>query len=145
MSFQLAPSVWHLIDETADILERIGNITNHRNGASKLYAIHLKELLKQVAIRSQPVEQQSIWPLTMPQDTGEPHSAHQSNPSIDQPQPPAPAQWMESVHFSEMSDHEIFQTILDANQDFNAILPSVQHPSADFMWLDYMNPLEYGF
>lgn len=45
----LAPSVRTLIEETADVLEKVGNITRHRNGTCGLYAKYLKILVKKAA------------------------------------------------------------------------------------------------
>lgn len=45
----LAPSVRTLIEETADILDKIGNITRHRNGMCALYAKYIRILLKKTA------------------------------------------------------------------------------------------------
>ena len=71
---QLAPSIFHLVDETADVLDRIGNITPHRKGASITYAKYLKELLSQASNRSQthdaltnaPEEHFLLWMQTSP-------------------------------------------------------------------------------
>lgn len=48
-SSALAPSVRTLIEETADVLGRIGNITRHRNGMCGLYAKYLRILVKKAA------------------------------------------------------------------------------------------------
>lgn len=48
-SSALAPSVRTLIEETADVLGRIGNITRHRNGMCGLYAKFLRILVKKAA------------------------------------------------------------------------------------------------
>lgn len=48
-SSALAPSVRTLIEETADMLGRIGNITRHRNGMCGLYAKYLRILVKKAA------------------------------------------------------------------------------------------------
>ena len=45
----LAPSVRTLIEETADVLERIGSATKHRNGMSALYGKYLKYIVKKAA------------------------------------------------------------------------------------------------
>ncbi|PSR75510.1 hypothetical protein BD289DRAFT_487086 [Coniella lustricola] len=48
-SAALAPSVRTLIEETSDVLERIGNITLHRNGTCGLYARYLRLLVRKAA------------------------------------------------------------------------------------------------
>lgn len=45
----LAPSVRTLIEETADVLDKIGNITRHRNGMCALYAKYLRILTRKAA------------------------------------------------------------------------------------------------
>ncbi|ROV90133.1 hypothetical protein VPNG_09800 [Cytospora leucostoma] len=45
----LAPSVRTLIDETADLLEKTGGITKHRNGMGRLYGKYLRLLMKKAA------------------------------------------------------------------------------------------------
>lgn len=45
----LAPSVRTLIEETADVLERVGTVTPHRNGLSSLYGRYLRATVKKAA------------------------------------------------------------------------------------------------
>jgi hypothetical protein len=45
----LAPSVRRLIDEAAGVLERIGTVTEHRNGLSMLYGKHLRQIVRRAA------------------------------------------------------------------------------------------------
>jgi hypothetical protein len=45
----LAPSVRTLIEETADMMEKIGNITKHRQGMGRLYGRYLRLLVKKEA------------------------------------------------------------------------------------------------
>lgn len=45
----LAPSVRTLIEELSDVLEKIGNITRHRNGMCRLYAKYLRILVRKAA------------------------------------------------------------------------------------------------
>ncbi|KAL1850757.1 hypothetical protein Daus18300_012765 [Diaporthe australafricana] len=45
----LAPSVRTLIEETADMMEKIGNITKHRHGMGRLYGRYLRLLVKKEA------------------------------------------------------------------------------------------------
>lgn len=48
----LAPSVRTLIEEMADVLAKIGNITRHRNGICSLYAKYLRILVKKAAVEA---------------------------------------------------------------------------------------------
>lgn len=52
-SSMLAPSVRTLIEETADLLEKIGSITKHRNGMGRLYGKYLRILMKKAAIATE--------------------------------------------------------------------------------------------
>lgn len=45
----LAPSVRTLIEETAEVMDKIGNITRHRNGMCGLYAKYLRILVRKSA------------------------------------------------------------------------------------------------
>lgn len=53
-SSMLAPSVRTLIEETADLLERVGGITKHRNGMGRLYGKYLRILVKKAASATEP-------------------------------------------------------------------------------------------
>lgn len=57
-SAALAPSVRTMIEETADVLEKIGNITRHRNGMCGLYAKYLRILVKTAAAETGPLSRQ---------------------------------------------------------------------------------------
>ncbi|PQE12927.1 Zn(II)2Cys6 transcription factor protein [Rutstroemia sp. NJR-2017a BBW] len=46
----LRKSIEVLIQETAGVLERIGNVTPHRKGNSALYGRHLKEIIRNAAV-----------------------------------------------------------------------------------------------
>ncbi|KUI66459.1 Protein priB [Cytospora mali] len=52
-SNMLAPSVRTLIEETADLLEKVGSITKHRNGMGRLYGKYLRLLVKKAASASE--------------------------------------------------------------------------------------------
>ncbi|EDO04608.1 hypothetical protein SS1G_07091 [Sclerotinia sclerotiorum 1980 UF-70] len=51
----LRESIKVLIEETATVLERIGNITPHRKGSSALYGMHLQEILRNSLALRRPV------------------------------------------------------------------------------------------
>ena len=46
---RLTASIFSVIEDTAHVLERIGTVTNHRNGASYLYGRYLREMLRKTA------------------------------------------------------------------------------------------------
>ncbi|KAF4215776.1 hypothetical protein CNMCM5878_007765 [Aspergillus fumigatiaffinis] len=126
----LAPSVRHLIEETADVLERIGTIPAHREGASVLYGRLLRELVRrahagfvsQKHIESAPVE--SLQPSSTLSD-------YCPIPSVTQ-QPMDPSTlWPETLQFSAMSDHQIIDAVNRADSAFGMNIPDV--PLDDLM------------
>lgn len=101
----LTPSIRKLIEETADVLERIGTTPKHRNATSALYGRHLRDV---IATAPQP-EIQSIQPQ-------QEYSMQESQP-LDELQmyqgstgfTPAPMNGL--MQFSAMSDDQINEAI----------------------------------
>ncbi|EAW17269.1 uncharacterized protein NFIA_006330 [Aspergillus fischeri NRRL 181] len=126
----LAPSVRHLIEETADVLERIGAIPAHREGASVLYGRLLRELVRrahvgfvsQKHIESAPVE--SLQPSSTLSD-------YCPIPSLTQPPMNPSTLWPETLQFSAMSDHQIIDAVNRADSAFGMNIPDV--PLDDLM------------
>lgn len=56
----LAPSVHTLIEETADVMEKLGNITRHRNGMCGLYAKYLRILVRKAAAETGALSRQGL-------------------------------------------------------------------------------------
>lgn len=116
----LAPSIRKLIDETGGVLERVGTVTEHRNGLSVLYGKHLRHLVKKsggdgsrqavLPTPEAPPPQSSIQPLSL--------GATVSGPSTFMDQH---LLWPETLQLSTMSDDQITQVL---NQSGNEFEPS---------------------
>ncbi|KAF7162857.1 hypothetical protein CNMCM5623_007979 [Aspergillus felis] len=139
----LAPSVRHLIEETADVLERIGAIPAHREGASVLYGRLLRELVRRahMGLVSQKHTEsdlvESLQPSTL--------SDYCPIPSVTQPSMDPSTLWPETLQFSAMSDHQIIDAVNRADSAFGMNIPDV--PLDDLMnwdWFDFANAADLG-
>ncbi|KAI8282734.1 Satratoxin biosynthesis SC1 cluster transcription factor SAT9 [Colletotrichum sp. SAR11_57] len=123
-SSNLAPSIRNLIEETADVLERIGSATNHRNGR-RGYGCQLSTPSSAVAA-----------------------SPHINSMGLPVSQPPYMESqlWPGTLQFSTMSDDQIAEVL---NQPGNEFDPSFAGLSWDdmnnFDWLSWPNLTEFGF
>lgn len=77
-SLNLTPSVHHLINDTATVLERIGSTPSHRNGASVMYGRFLRVLVKS-APHVDPV---TILPPILPQPSARSNPHPHLNPQL---------------------------------------------------------------
>ncbi|KAK4093121.1 transcriptional regulator family: Fungal Specific TF [Purpureocillium lilacinum] len=126
-SSTLAPSIRKLIDEAAGVLERIGTVTEHRNGLSLLYGKYLRQIVKKAAVEgaSAPAHQaSSVAAPHMP--VGEPVPAQPSFMAQQQ------LLWPEPLQFSAMSDDQIAHVL---NQPGNEFEPSF----GGLSWADMNN------
>ncbi|KAL2840826.1 hypothetical protein BJX68DRAFT_183029 [Aspergillus pseudodeflectus] len=135
----LAPSVRHLIEEAAGVLERIGATPSHRDGASVLYGRFLRELIRRTpAAPSQAqIEPQDLPPTTL--------TGFNSIPTTTQDTFAHSLFWSEPLQFSAMSDDQIIDAVNRAGTAFGASVPDV--PLDDMLswdWLDISNP-EFNF
>lgn len=156
-SSNMASSVRTLIQETADVLERVGNVTKHRNGLSALYGRYLRVIAKKAAAADQ---QQPMLPpaapalateapgggssmtglqATNPPTAGAPIAGDMSGAATAAAQQQQPAAeyvgqelWPGALHFSTMSDEQIVDFL---NQPYNAFDPS----AANLTWEDLDN------
>lgn len=117
----LAPSIRKLIDEAASVLERIGTITQHRNGLSALYGKYLRQIVrkaaKQTASAPQPLPHSSSTPTAsdlqqMGATVATPNNGNFLNQQL---------LWPEPLQFSTMSDDQIAHVL---NQPGNEFEPS---------------------
>jgi hypothetical protein len=147
-SYNLAPSVRNLIEETATVLERIGSTPSHRNGASVIYGKSLRELIKRAPELPPPVQQPASFNyVSQPQAPATSLFA----PATDLLQTPnqssyqLPSSWPEPLQFSAMSGNEIIETVMNVG-DFNSSLFDIpmQDPNS-FMWMDWNNFMDPGF
>jgi hypothetical protein len=116
----LAPSIRKLIDETAGVLERIGTVTQHRNGLSALYGKYLRQIVHKAA------KQTNSFAPALPKDAtpsaseiplvGAPIATPNNNDFLNQQ-----LLWPEPLQFSTMSDDQIAHVL---NQPGNEFEPS---------------------
>jgi hypothetical protein len=113
----LAPSIRILIEETADVLERLGSSPPHRKGTSALYGRHLREVLSTSNLQAPP-----------------PFQVEMQNPYQAQDS-------MQMMQFSAMSDDQIIQAIHDAGGDeLGNYVPNFQvDEKSGLDWLNWFN------
>jgi len=133
----LAPSVRNLIEETADVLERIGASPSHRNGASVLYGRFLRALIRRVSVDHN--SQAHIRVMAPGENVQHPSSleAQELVPQVAS---------SSDLHFSAMSDNQIIDAVNRAGTAFGTTVPDV--PLDDILswdWLDLDNTTEFGF
>jgi hypothetical protein len=135
-NISLAPSIRRLIEESADVLERIGSNPPHRNGTSALYGRHLREVVgssPQIA-ESRNNSRHIQQPYPMPQMQA-PIPAYQNRENLGLGQIDA-----EFLQFSAMSDDQITEAINNAGQELETYMPNFQMDDKTGLdWLDWFN------
>jgi hypothetical protein len=130
----LVPSIKILIEETADVLERIGNIPSHRKGTSALFGRHLREVVRNSAtslglqegsgrqeLQNLPLERQS-----------------QAGGYIGEVEVSSGERYFEPLLFSAMSDDQIVEVINNARDGIDSWLPNAKVDDNSGMdWLDW--------
>ncbi|KAF1985964.1 Zn(II)2Cys6 transcription factor [Aulographum hederae CBS 113979] len=147
----LTPSVRTLIEETADILVRIGSYPPHRKGASTLYGEYLRELVKTVPTipSSQEYVSRPELATTGPSSIDPMRNGH-SQPTASTTQPDLqeyPQAWLEPLQLSTMSDFQIIDTINQVDTSWN-MSPNFALPTEDlsgFDWFEWGYPTDFGF
>jgi hypothetical protein len=137
-NLSLAPSIKILIEETADVLERIGTIPSHRKGTSALFGRHLREVVRNTAgIQSGAEQVSSGLPVTQGSFIGT--SAAGGN-SITQSEISLGLLSFEPLLFSAMSDDQIVEAINSAGDELDIPLPNFQiDENAGLDWLDWFS------
>ena len=140
----LAPSVRSLIEETANVLERIGSTPSHRNGASVLYGKFLRELVRRTPLarnlQAEPTPQRPAnW-----QNCTSSLQGHDGPALTQSAQTLSPSDfWPQELNFSAMSDDQIIAAVDRAD---TAVGPSIPDVPLDDMvnwdWIDYINAAE---
>jgi hypothetical protein len=146
---RLAPSVRHLIEDTATVLERIGSTPAHRNGASVVYGRFLRVLVKQAPdlyvdrppqLPSQdPTPSTTIPNLTTPSPlvdgliSANPLSQH----SVE-------SYWPDMLDFSAMSYNEVNETVGNADL-FNTALLDLPWNEGNPLWTDWMGLPDFTY
>jgi hypothetical protein len=134
----LAPSIKILIEETADVLERIGTIPSHRKGTSALYGRHLREVVRNTTGSAD--EQSASVVMTSQQNSflGQRH-----NGSINGQNEMAQAGLLsfEPLLFSAMSDDQIVEAINNAGEGLDTwLVPNfVGEDNTGLDWLDWFS------
>jgi hypothetical protein len=134
----LAPSIRSLVYETADVLERIGNVPAHRNGASALYGKHLRDVVQNTA------------PAVPDRNMGNPNNMQHLGNSyvgrgINQGGTGGDSEALlgfEPLLFSAMSDHQIVEAIDNVGDELENLLPPFQMDERTAMgsdWLDWFS------
>ncbi|OJJ98882.1 hypothetical protein ASPACDRAFT_79655 [Aspergillus aculeatus ATCC 16872] len=136
----LAPSVRNLVEETAAVLERIGAVPIHRNGASVLYGRFLRELIRRSPSSLQPERTSEIRPLTQAERSQPPTTVDSYEPVIrTQESSSLPSMfWSEPIQFSAMSDDQIIDAVNQVDTAFGTFVPGI--PMDDLThweWLDF--------
>lgn len=135
-AMNLAPSVGRLIEESADVLERIGSTPKHRNGTSALYGRHLREV---IATASTP-SPKYVYQQGKPQ-TPYPHLSAQQTQNYQTGMGMTPQNLSEQLlQFSAMSDDQITEAINNAGAELENCLPDFQvDDKTGLDWLDWFN------
>ncbi|GAB1317649.1 hypothetical protein MFIFM68171_07859 [Madurella fahalii] len=160
----LAPSVRTLIEETAEVLERIGSATEHRNGMSALYGKYLKYIVKKAAASLPPSAETAARsrgaskPEPPSQHQAANHYARNSNNTRASfgmaeaiaPNPAVsgflePPLWSEPIQFSSMSDDQIVEALSRVNNEFDPALSMYPWDDAAALdWLNWSNLPDFG-
>ncbi|KAH8902835.1 hypothetical protein BR93DRAFT_919389 [Coniochaeta sp. PMI_546] len=145
----LAQSVRTLIEETADVLERIGTITLHRNGISTLYGKYLRHIVRKAAIGTEtitPSARTAVDPMQSQVNAFQ-QLGHVgpvlADPIVSQPYMEA-SPWSEQFQFSAMSDDQVMEALSRVGNDFDPSFGGFPwEDTATLDWMDWSNLPEY--
>ncbi|KAK4242827.1 hypothetical protein C8A03DRAFT_10896 [Achaetomium macrosporum] len=159
----LAPSVRTLIEETAEVLERIGSTTPHRNGMSALYGKYLKYIVKKAAAAAPASTENAARPRGMtqpellsqhrpPATYSRPNNGRASFSVADALHPSPPVSgfleqplWSGPIQFSSMSDDQIAEALSRVNNEFDPALSMYPWDEAAALdWLNWSNLPDFG-
>lgn len=132
-TLSLAPSIRILVEEAADMLERIGKTPSHRNGTSSLYGRHLRKVVRNtfMSLDIPGRENHSVAPL-IGQDVAIGNYGQQNC------QNPENFSAFEPLLFSAMSNDQVVAAIDSASQELETWLSSFQmNDNTGLDWLDW--------
>lgn len=130
----LAPSIRNLIDETAGVLERIGSVTEHRNGLSVLYGQYLRQIVKRAADDETAPQEADMAAPTQIQPTAAPMQTQTE--FLDQQTLWPETLQPETLQFSAMSDDQIYQVLNQPGNDFEPSFGGLSWDDmTNFEWL----------
>lgn len=144
----LAPSVRNLIEETATVLERIGNTPSHRNGSSVVYGRFLRVLVKQAPDATVPPIAQRDHRMSLSSSSQGPFSpliSSMSNTNNGLVQDRVGSFWPEPLDFSAMSYNEVNETVTNSDLFSTAMLDLPWDNSNPLMWTDWTNLPDFNF
>jgi hypothetical protein len=132
-NMSLAPSIRRLIEESADVLERIGSNPPHRNGTSALYGRHLREVIGTAPgptqLTQEGTPQRPLQAAYSMQQNASPMQMYQRQDVMDQ-----------LLQFSAMSDDQINEAINNAGDELEMFLPELRMDDKTGLdWLDWFN------
>ena len=120
----LSPQLRLLVEQTAQVLERIGSTPEHRNGSSALFGRHIRRILR------------TSFPEQLAGTVTDAPQAHVS-PSTTQLMPPPSGPAIQEPYTFDMTDDQIIDAINNASQsqelfqlDENMFLDWLEWPSA---------------
>jgi hypothetical protein len=143
----LAPSVRHLIEETATVLERIGSTPSHRNGSSVVYGRFLRVLVKQAPdVPSAPSGR--VAQLPDPTHSGSPRSSIDRGSAMSNTgfiDDHVANIWSQPLDFSAMSYNEVNETVTNSDIFSAAMLDLPWDSSNQLMWTDWLHLPDFNF
>lgn len=128
----IAQSVRDLVYQTADVFERIGKSPSHRQGASVLYALHLRAMVGRYTVESSAQPGSAVVPSAIPvldQTTDNPASgwqgygqapSHEQQQQQQQQQQQHQQQTLNQPLFAEMSDVEFSEALKSVENELFA-------------------------
>jgi hypothetical protein len=137
-NLSLAPSIKILIEETADVLERIGTIPSHRKGTSALFGRHLREVVRNMTgMQGGAVRAGGGMPITQDAFLGR-SGAGDCRATQSEISPGLLS--FEPLLFSAMSDDQVVEAINNAGDELEMALPNFQiDDNAGLDWLDWFS------
>ncbi|CAN9096117.1 hypothetical protein CC77DRAFT_1073351 [Alternaria alternata] len=145
----LAPSVRHLIEDTATVLERIGSTPIHRNGASVVYGRFLRVLVKQAPDIERMIRLPSHDPapssMAIPDLLSPSYKVNEALPENHTMGPdPISSYWPDTLDFSAMSYNEVNETVTNSDL-FSTALLDLPWNDSNPLWTDWMNLPDFNF
>jgi len=132
----LAPSTRVLIEETADVLERIGTNPPHRNGVSAVYGRHLRHVLNTGGQQTRNAQPENVIQPSFAIGSNELLNQQYQSQHVDS----SSIQMAELMQFSAMSDGQIIQAINEAGDELGNYVPNFQIDERSGLdWLDWFN------
>ncbi|KAF2277184.1 uncharacterized protein EI97DRAFT_457893 [Westerdykella ornata] len=143
----LTPSIRNLIGETAAVLERIGAVPSHRNGASVVYGRYLRELLRQASGHEAELDPTLVRlgdRIAVDIHSSSTATLKRSIPTFDEASHSGATQYNSPFQFSTMSSNEVNETIMSAGNFDTQLFDMSAIDASAFSWMDWMDPAEFG-